>query len=126
MHGGLGGDGGHGATGHGDGGHGATGHGVGGAIDAVAERRGDIDRIDRTITALLAERMRIGRELGRLKRSASQPARSELREAEVLSRVRAAVAGPLTPASIERIFVAIIEETAACQAADAREVSRDA
>lgn len=92
----------------------------------VALHRHDIDRIDRTITALVAERMRIGRALGRLKRLSDQPTRSEAREAEVLMRVRAAAAGPLTPASIERIFLAIIEETAACQDRDAHEEQCDA
>lgn len=106
KHGGHGGDGGHGES-------------------PVAERRGDIDRIDRTIAALLAERMRIGRELGRLKRSSAQPVRSESREADVLAGVRAAAAGPLTPASAERIFTTIIEETAACQERDAREENCD-
>lgn len=88
--------------------------------------RGDIDRIDRTITALLAERMRIGQQLGRLKRLSAQPVRSEAREADVLLRVRAAAAGPLSPASAERIFLAIIEETAACQARDAQAEHCDA
>lgn len=86
---------------------------------AMALHRGDIDRIDRTITALLAERMRLGQVLGRLKRSHAQPARSERREADVLGRVRAAAAGPLSPTSAERIFLTIIEETAACQERDA-------
>jgi chorismate mutase / prephenate dehydratase len=113
--------------GHGeDGAHGATGHGDGGdGDDPIAVRRGDINRIDCTITALLAERMRIGRELGRLKRSRSQPARSETREADVLVRVRAAAARPLSPSSAERIFLTIIEETAACQERDAREENGD-
>ena len=94
--------------------------------DDIALGRRDINRIDCTITALLAERMRIGQELGRLKRSQSQPARSETREAEVLLRVRAAAAGPLSPTSAERIFLTIIEETAACQERDAREERGDA
>jgi len=111
----------HGAHGR-DGGHGATGPGD----DAIAVCRGDINRIDRTITALLAERMRIGRELGRLKRSSAQPVRSEAREADVLAGARAAAAGPLTPASAERIFLTIIQETAACQERDAREEHGDA
>ena len=93
---------------------------------AMAVHRGDIDRIDRTITALLAERMRIGQVLGRLKRLRSEPARSETREADVLGRVRAAAARPLSPSSAERIFLAIIEETAACQERDAREEHGDA
>ena len=114
----------------GDGGHGDTEHGAEGTeVERDASlnvRRSDIDRIDRTITALLAERMRVGRELGRLKRLTDQPVRSEVREAEVLTRVRAAAAGPLTPASAERIFLTIIEETAACQARDAQAEHCDA
>jgi chorismate mutase len=113
----------HGGDG-GDGGHG--GHGEGHADDAISVRRGDINRIDLTITALLAERMRIGQMLGRLKRSRSQPPRSETREAEVLVRVRAAAAGPLSPSSAARIFQTIIEETAACQERDGREEDSDA
>lgn len=93
---------------------------------AMALHRGDIDRIDRTITALLAERMRLGQALGRLKRVLAQPPRSETREADVLLRVRAAAAGPLSPTSAERIFLTIIEETAACQERDAREERGDA
>jgi chorismate mutase len=83
--------------------------------DPVKLHRGDIDRIDRVITALLGERMRIGRELGSLKRARQEPVRSAEREAEVIARVRAAAHEPLSPASAERIFAAIIEETSACQ-----------
>lgn len=81
----------------------------------VDVHRRDIDRIDRTIVALLAERMRIGLAIGRLKRAAEIPVRSSAREAEVIARVREAAAGPLSPRSAERIFSAIIAETAACQ-----------
>ena len=83
--------------------------------DPLRDHRRDIDRIDRTIVALLAERMRIGVRAGRIKRALARPVRSETREADVLSRVRSAAAGPLSPESAERIFNAIIEETAACQ-----------
>ena len=89
--------------------------------DPVQLHRGDIDRIDRVITALLGERMRIGRALGHIKRSRSEPTRSPEREAEVLAHVRAAATGPLSPASAERIFATIIEETSACQQHDARD-----
>jgi chorismate mutase len=89
--------------------------------DPVQLHRGDIDRIDRVITALLEERMRIGRALGSIKRSRREPTRSPEREAEVLARVRAAAKGPLSPASAERIFATIIEETSACQQRDARD-----
>ena len=85
------------------------------AEDPLRDHRRDIDRIDRTIVALLAERMRIGVAAGRVKLALDRPVRSMTREAEVLSRVRDAAAGPLSPESAERIFHAIIEETAACQ-----------
>lgn len=83
--------------------------------DAIDLHRRHIDRIDRTIVALLAERMRLGQALGEIKRATDRPTRSTAREAEVLARVREAAAGPLTPGSAERIFSAIIEETTACQ-----------
>jgi chorismate mutase len=87
--------------------------------DPLRDHRRDIDRIDRTIVALLAERMRIGVAAGQIKVALARPVRSETREAEVLNRVREAAAGPLSPDSAERIFHAIIEETAACQLAAA-------
>lgn len=77
--------------------------------------RTDIDRIDRTIVALLAERLRLALALGDIKRERGWPTRSAEREAEVIARVRAAAAGPLTPTSAERIFGAIIAEMAAHQ-----------
>lgn len=86
-------------------------------VIALEERRRNIDRIDRTIVALLAERMRQGLAVGDLKRQQRWPTRSPDREAEVLARVRGAVAGPLTPSSAERIFALIIEETSAVQEA---------
>lgn len=86
-------------------------------VTSLEERRRNIDRIDQTIVALLAERMRQGLAVGDLKRKQQWPARSPDREAEVLARVRGAAAGPLTASSAERIFALIIEETTAVQEA---------
>lgn len=83
---------------------------------ALDDERRYIDRIDGTIIALLAERMRIALTVGRLKHARHQPIRSEPREAEVLARARNTAPTPLSPASAERIFRTIIDETAACQA----------
>jgi chorismate mutase len=80
--------------------------------------RRHIDRIDLTIVALLGERMRLGRSIGRLKRAGHGSIRSTVREAAVLARVRQAAADPLSSQAAERIFCAIIEETAACQERD--------
>jgi chorismate mutase len=82
---------------------------------ALDDHRRDIDRIDRTIVALLVERLRIGLTLGAIKRDREWPLRSPAREAEVLARVRLAAAGALTPESAARIFAAIIAETAAAE-----------
>ena len=83
--------------------------------ESLEDQRRYIDRIDGTIVALLAERMRIALTVGRLQRAHDRPVRSQPREAEVLARVRQTAPTPLSPASAERIFRAIIDETAACQ-----------
>ena len=64
------------------------------------------------VTANLA---RQGLAVGDLKRKHQWPTRSPEREAEVLARVRGAVAGPLSATSAERIFTLIIKETSAVQ-----------
>jgi len=86
--------------------------------DTLLLHRRHIDRIDRTIVALIAERMRLGLALGAIKRAHDQPVRSPGREAEVLARVREAAAGVLSETAVERIFSAIIAETTACQERD--------
>ena len=92
-------------------------------VIALEERRRNIDRIDKTIVALLAERMRQGLAAGDVKRQHRRPARSPDREAQVLAHVRDAAAGPLTASSAERIFALIIEETSAVQALVTEETS---
>ena len=82
---------------------------------SLSEQRRYIDRIDGTIVALLTERMRIALTVGRLKQARDEPMRSTAREAEVLARARDNASTPLSPGSAERIFRAIIDETAACQ-----------
>lgn len=91
--------------------------------EELKRHREYIDRIDRTIVALLGERMRFGLAAGALKRARAMPLRVEAREQEVLARVREAAAAPLSPESAARIFALVIEETAA---AEAREDSVDA
>ena len=83
--------------------------------DPLEQHRKYIDRIDKTIVALLIERMRLGLAAGDLKTARHWPVRSPKREAEILARVRTASGGPLSAASAERIFTLIIEETSAVQ-----------
>lgn len=83
--------------------------------DPLENHRKYIDRIDKTIVALLTERMRLGLAVGSVKSARRWPIRSAEREAEVLAQVRRAAAGPLSASSAERIFEVIIEETSAVQ-----------
>ncbi|HEY7791500.1 MAG TPA: chorismate mutase [Vicinamibacterales bacterium] len=84
-------------------------------LQVLAEHREYIDRIDQTIVALLAERVRIGLVLRDIKHALALPIRSDSREEEVLARVRNGAAEPLSPTAVERIFHAIIAETRAAQ-----------
>lgn len=86
--------------------------------DSLDLHRQQIDRIDLTILALLRERVRLGLSLGAIKRAIDLPIRAPRREAEVLTRVCAATSAPLSRDGVERIFTAIIEETAASQERD--------
>jgi chorismate mutase len=54
------------------------------AADALATCRKDIERIDSEVVRLLGERVRIGREIGTLKRSLGLPTIDPAREAEVI------------------------------------------
>lgn len=81
----------------------------------LEDRRRGIDRIDRTIVALLAERMRLGREIGAIKRELDSAVRVPEREAQVLDHVRQAASAHLSHQATERIFSVIIAETTSAQ-----------
>lgn len=51
--------------------------------------RGEIDRIDAAMAALLDERLRLVDEIGACKQARGLPVRDGAREAELLSRIRA-------------------------------------
>lgn len=87
-------------------------------LQVLAEQRAYIDRIDHTIVALLAERIRIGLTLREIKQALALPVRSASREEEVLARVRERASDPLSMDAVERIFTAIIAETRAAQGED--------
>jgi chorismate mutase len=53
----------------------------------LVRSRAEIERIDRAIVALLAERVAIGRRIGELKRLAGLPVLNPSREAEVIRAV---------------------------------------
>lgn len=54
--------------------------------ERIGELRDDIERIDRELVGLIAERVRIAREVGATKREASQPTLDHAREATVVRR----------------------------------------
>jgi len=56
------------------------------ALAALANARRDIERIDRDVIALLAERVTLSKEIGTLKRAAGLPTLDPAREAEVIRR----------------------------------------
>jgi chorismate mutase len=57
-------------------------------VDAeLARGRSEIERVDKAIIALLAERVTIGRRIGELKRAAGLPVLNPSREAEVIRGV---------------------------------------
>lgn len=54
--------------------------------DGLAQLRHDIERLDRRIVELLAERLELGRRTGEIKREAGRPILDAAREAEVIRR----------------------------------------
>lgn len=85
---------------------------------ALAEHRAAIDGIDARIVALLNERARVVREIGRVKHAAGLPANDPRRVEQVLQRIASSSAGPLPAERLRRIYEAIIAEMTAFEAAE--------
>lgn len=72
-------------------------------------RRAEVERIDREIVALVAERLRIARELGGLKRAAGVPLLDPQREAAIVRRAAETAAEHELPVEpVRAIFWQII------------------
>ena len=70
-----------------------------------------IDDLDRQITGLLNERVRLVEEIGRVKRDADMPVVEPDREARVFDNVRSVTSDdPLAQQAMQRIFESIIEQ----------------
>ncbi len=79
-------------------------------IDVELERvRGDIDRIDAEILALLSKRARHIVTVVGLKALDRRPLRDAGREERILNRVAEQNQGPFPPDSIRRVFRALID-----------------
>ena len=70
--------------------------------DRLSQLRSEIDRIDREILSLYRERLRICREIGRVKAHIGAPVEDRVREALVLSKARDVW---------ERVLMIVIVET---------------
>jgi len=74
--------------------------------------RGEIDRVDCSIISLLKERLRLIRDVARLKKAARKPVVDREREQEVISRSKTVcgITGAC-PVFVENVFSTIIRES---------------
>ncbi len=92
----------------------------------IARLRRRIDALDRRIVALLNERARLGREVGRAKVDAGwRVVRDKEREREVLLRVAMANEGPMPQADLLAMYRRLIAATRALEMADGATESVD-
>jgi chorismate mutase len=77
----------------------------------ILELRKSIDQLDRQIVELIAERLRLVKQVGEIKRGRGLEVYDPERERDLLERVSQASPPPLEPAMAERIFACIIQES---------------
>ncbi len=80
-------------------------------VPGINELREAIDRIDRQIVQLLAERLELVKRVGEIKRGHGLNVHDPVRERDLLDKVAQAAPEPLTPDIAERIFQCIIQES---------------
>ena len=79
------------------------------ALEELARCRDEIERVDRAIVSLLAERITLGRRTGELKRQAGLPILDPTREAAVIRRATGAARDVgLPPEPIREVFWQIV------------------
>jgi chorismate mutase len=80
------------------------------STERIGELRDEIERLDRELIALIAERVRVAREVGATKRETSQPTLDHAREATVVRRAvtLAREAGLQNDEEIRQIFWTLI------------------
>jgi chorismate mutase-like protein len=86
------------------------------ADEALARQRAKIDALDARIVALLNERARVVREVGRIKQQAGLAIADPKRAEEVLQRIASKNRGPLPNENLRRIYERIIAEMTAFEA----------
>jgi chorismate mutase/prephenate dehydratase len=81
----------------------------------LAPLRGQIDKLDREIVALMNRRAEVARRIGHLKASAGQQTYDPAREEMVLERVASSNAGPLSDESVKAIWRELISGSRAIE-----------
>lgn len=92
----------------------------------IPQLRQSIDTLDRQILELIAQRLELVMKVGEVKRSQGLAVHDPARERDLLERVAAAAAAPLTAAMAQRIFQCIIEESRSLEQRHVGEVTGDA
>jgi chorismate mutase-like protein len=77
----------------------------------ILELRKSIDQLDRQLVELIAERLRLVKQVGEIKRGSGLEVYDPERERDLLQRVSQAAPAPLEPAMAQRIFECIIQES---------------
>ena len=83
---------------------------------ALARQRAKIDALDARIVALLNERARVVREIGRVKQQAGLTIADPKRAEEILQRIASNNRGPLPNEHLRRIYERIVAEMTAFEA----------
>jgi len=83
---------------------------------ALARQRAKIDALDTRIVALLNERARVVRDVGRIKQEAGLAITDPKRVEVVLQRIATKNRGPLPNENLRRIYERIIDEMTAFEA----------
>ncbi len=94
----------------------------------LEQLRRRIDELDEDLVRLLNERAGCALRIGEIKKGMGLPMYQPEREAEVLRRVRAAsvaLAGPLGPEAIARLFERIIDEARGLELKAVRDSARE-
>ncbi len=86
-----------------------------GSNESVADLRRQLDAIDREILAAINRRAEVAQQIGRAKQSDKRCIFDPQREADVLDRLAADNRGPLSDASVRKIFREVISAARAIQ-----------
>lgn len=77
----------------------------------IAHWRQKIDALENDLIELINQRAACALEIGKIKHEQGLPVFDEVREREILDRVASKSKGVMPPASVQRIFLTLMEET---------------